>query len=469
MWSDDLVAAVIDTYGEEQGNSVIRTYGKAFRSSYREDFSAKMAVCDIQYMLLLNEEHPLEMSFYRSASSDRINQFAFKLFHRDRFIPLSDIMPILENMGLRILGERPYHITTNEGKLVFIHDFNVIHNDDAEFNIVDVKDNFREVFMRVWSGSMENDGFNRLVLSAQLNWKEITLMRAYIKYMRQIGFTLSQAYMEETLVRNGSIVKLLVALFNERFDPESSSDDEKQKEITDRIIDELDTIAILDEDRILRRLLEIINATLRTNFFQKDREDHAKLYLSFKIASRTIPEMPLPLPMFEVFVYSSHFEGVHLRNAKVARGGLRWSERREDFRKEILDLMKAQVVKNAVIVPSGAKGGFVAKTLPDDGSRDVIMAEVVDCYSHFIRGLLDITDNFKHDKIIKPVDVKCYDEDDPYLVVAADKGTATFSDIANAVSKDYDFWLGDAFASGGSAGYDHKKNGNYGTWCLGFR
>ena len=457
-WLDELKDVLYHHYDDEQGEKIFESYSNAFRSSYREDFSAAEALADIIAMEKLDENNLLEMRFYPSSDANE-STYEFKLLHLKQIMPISDVVPILENMGLRVLSESPYRMVRDENDLVWIDRLIVEHNDDTEFDVVATKEIFKETFSRTWKAQVENDGFNRLVLAAHLNWREISVLRAYTKYLRQIGFTFSQKYIEETLAKNSITVKLLIDLFIQRLDPSIQQEEQRIKDIIDMIVEELDTVAILDEDRILRRLLDVINATLRTNYFQTDLNGDAKTYISFKMDPQVIPEMPLPLPMYEIFVYSPRFEGVHLRSAKVARGGLRWSDRREDFRTEILGLMKAQVVKNAVIVPSGAKGGFVAKCLPDESSRDVIMAEVVDCYRNFIRGLLDLTDNIKHGEIVYPAQVKRYDGDDPYLVVAADKGTATFSDTANAIAKEYDFWLDDAFASGGSVGYDHKKMG----------
>ncbi|MBP9721853.1 MAG: NAD-glutamate dehydrogenase, partial [Gammaproteobacteria bacterium] len=302
----------------------------------------------------------------------------------------------------------------------------------------------------------ESDKFNQLIIDANFTWREVAILRAYCKYFRQIGFTFSETYIQETILNNTEIAIDLVSLFKSRLSPLEKTDSEDL--IKAKILDALEKISNLDEDRILRRFLDVILATLRTNFFQVDSNSNFKNYISFKLNPALIPDLVLPLPMFEVFVYSARTEGVHLRGAKVARGGLRWSDRREDFRTEVLGLMKAQQVKNAVIVPAGAKGGFVCKQLPS-GNRDEIMQEVIACYSTFIRGLLDITDNIINDNIVPAENIVRHDEDDPYLVVAADKGTATFSDIANGISAEYNFWLGDAFASGGSVGYDHKKMG----------
>src|SRR5205814_3460783 len=310
----------------------------------------------------------------------------------------------------------------------------------------------QDAFARTWNGAVENDGFNRLVLGAELTWQEVGLLRAIAKYLRQAGSTFSQAYMEAPLARHPGLARLLVELFRLRFTPPRAADvEEKAHELVRQIEGELDADESLDEDRILRSFLSVIRAMLRTNFFQ------GKPYLSFKLDPVGIPDLPAPRPMFEIFVYSPRMEGVHLRAGSVARGGIRWSDRREDFRTEVLGLMKAQTVKNAVIVPTGAKGGFVVKRPPAD--RDALREEVVECYRLLVRGLLDLTDTLSGGGVVPPADVVRYDGDDPYLVVAADKGTATFSDIANALSAEYGFWLGDAFASGGSTGYDHKGMG----------
>ncbi|HET7676183.1 MAG TPA: NAD-glutamate dehydrogenase, partial [Gammaproteobacteria bacterium] len=321
-----------------------------------------------------------------------------------------------------------------------------------------VKGIFQDAFAQIWSGNVENDGFNKLVLAAGLTWRETALLRAYCKYLLQTGAPFSQAYMEQALANNADIAKCMIELFEIRFDPAGvdKTREARAKECIATLKQKLDSVSSLDDDRILRNFVTMIEATLRTNYFQTDKK-RPKPYMSFKLDPAKIPELPLPRPMFEIFVYSSRFEAVHLRGGKVARGGIRWSDRREDFRTEVLGLMKAQMVKNTVIVPVGSKGGFVVKRPPAD--RDKLMQEVVACYQNFMRGMLDLTDNLAGGKVVPPRDVVRRDPDDPYLVVAADKGTATFSDIANGVAAEYDYWLGDAFASGGSAGYDHKKMG----------
>ncbi|HEY8556625.1 MAG TPA: NAD-glutamate dehydrogenase domain-containing protein, partial [Actinomycetes bacterium] len=331
---------------------------------------------------------------------------------------------------------------------------------EGDLDISRVRDIFQEAFAAILRGEAESDGFNRLVLRARLTWRQIVVLRAYCKYLRQTRLSLSQEYMEQALANNPQIARWLGELFESRFDPTQPENSETRAEkLRERLGESIDQVANLDEDRILRSFLGMVEASLRTNFYQTGLGGQPKPYLSFKLDPTQVPSLPKPRPMFEVFVYSPRTEAVHLRGGRVARGGIRWSDRREDFRTEILGLMKAQMVKNAVIVPVGAKGGFVVKRPPTDGGREALMDEVVACYSTMMRGLLDITDNRVDGKVVPPADVVRYDDDDPYLVVAADKGTATFSDLANSIAQEYGFWLDDAFASGGSAGYDHKKMG----------
>lgn len=464
-WSDDLKNQLTEHFGEAEGLKHLLKYSKAFPASYSESYTPEEAIKDIEKIEALSKDYPLGMLFYKTNGDDTLS---LKLFHAEQTIILSDVLPILENMGLRIIGERPHELKFKDGNRVWVNDFIMTHTVSKEIDINDVKDTFQDAFMKIWFGEAENDGFNRLVLEANLTAQETAMLRAYTKYLRQTGFTFSQSYIEQALINNSDITKLLVQLFVLRFDPVIQHHvHPEEREIITNIEQLLEAVASLDEDRILRRLLEVILATLRTNYFQKYADGKIKSYISFKLDPFAISDLPLPRPKFEIFVYSPRVEGVHLRAGKVARGGLRWSDRREDFRTEVLGLMKAQQVKNTVIVPEGAKGGFVVKTQQTaEMSRDDYMKEVINCYSTFISGLLDLTDNIKDGVIIPPVDVVRYDEDDPYLVVAADKGTATFSDIANAISLKYGFWLGDAFASGGSAGYDHKKMGitSRGVW-----
>ncbi|CAM2873545.1 NAD-glutamate dehydrogenase [Legionella worsleiensis] len=458
-WTDDLQHYLQEAYGEEQANALFSLYKNAFPISYRDNFTPRIAVNDIKHIELLRPENPLGINFYRPLDESE-NNFRLKVYQHDSTIALSDVLPILENLGLRAISERPYVLKFEQGKVTWINDFAMQYNKVFEFNIDEIKELFQNAFAHVWFGDAENDGFNQLVLAAGLDWREVAILRTYAKYFKQIGFTFSQEYMEMALNNNVTIAKKLVRLFETRCNPvEMSNRESRFNDLTAEILSDLDNVSNLDEDKIIRQYVQAINATLRTNFYQLDEHGKPKSYISIKLNSKMIPGVPKPHPMFEIFVYSPRFEGVHLRCGKVARGGLRWSDRREDFRTEILGLMKAQQVKNSVIVPSGAKGGFVPKHLPVNGTREEIMAEGISCYRLFIRGLLDITDNYKDGQIVKPENVVFYDEDDPYLVVAADKGTATFSDIANSISLEYGFWLGDAFASGGSIGYDHKKMG----------
>lgn len=465
-WVDRLEEALIEDRGEERGISSLRRFSKAFPASYQDHFSEHDAAFDVTRIDEANESGGLSMNLYRPLEAEG-HRLHFKLYIADQPVPLSDVLPMLENMGVKVISENPYSI--HPGKAdnpVWLHDFQMVTQDGDEIDIPTIKRAFHEAFAKVWRGEMENDGFNRLVLKAGLTAREITILRAYCKYLRQAQIPFSQSYMEETLAGNPKITHLLVELFQCRFAQNISDERSNEERDADaaKIVEEirvlLDQVSNLDEDRIIRRFLNCIECTLRTNFAQIDEDGGPKSYLSIKLDSRNIDELPLPRPFREIFVYSPKIEGVHLRFGMVARGGLRWSDRREDFRTEILGLVKAQQVKNAVIVPVGSKGGFVVKQPPAaEEGREAFLAEGIECYKTFIRGLLDITDNLQSGNLTPPDFVVRRDADDPYLVVAADKGTATFSDIANGVSIEYGFWLDDAFASGGSAGYDHKKMG----------
>lgn len=458
-WSDELQLHLYEAYGEEQANAIFSRYKGSFPGGYTDVFTPRTAVYDIKHIEMLTPESPLGINFYRPLDEFE-NNFRLKIYQHNNTIPISDVLPILENLGLKAISERPYILKFDDEKVTWVNDFALQYNRNSQIQLDEIKELFQTAFARVWFGDAENDGFNQLVLAAGLNWREVAILRTYAKYFKQIGFTFSQYYMETALNNNITIAKKLIQLFTIRFDAhEIKNRNDRFSSLVQEIFADLESVANLDEDKIIRQYVHAISATLRTNFYQIGNQGHFKNYISIKLNSRSIPGVPKPQPMFEIFVYSPRFEGVHLRCGKVARGGLRWSDRREDFRTEILGLMKAQQVKNSVIVPSGAKGGFVPKHIPLNGTREEIMAEGITCYQLFIRGLLDITDNYKEGQVVKPQNVICYDEDDPYLVVAADKGTATFSDIANAISLEYQFWLGDAFASGGSVGYDHKKMG----------
>jgi len=458
-WIDDFQNVLYEMVGEEVSNRLFVKYKHAFQTVYQENFSPRTAVFDVQHIEEIADETALGMNFYRPLD-DFKSQFRLKIYRRNEPMPLSDVLPIIEKLGLRAISERPYVFQFDDHSQMWINDFSLHYIKDSTFKIDDIRERFQNAFSEIWFGQAENDGFNQLVLAAGLDWRQIAMLRAYAKYFKQIGLTFSQEYIEAALVNHPKIAQKMVQLFELRFNPELCEQYAESSELlkTD-ILTNLDGVDNLDEDKIIRYYLTAIEATNRTNFYQLDDTGKAKSYISLKLNSRALPNLPKPYPLFEIFVYSPRFEGVHLRGGKVARGGLRWSDRREDFRTEVLGLMKAQQVKNAVIVPSGAKGGFVPKQLPLDAGREAIQQEGVFCYQQFIRGLLDLTDNYCDGVLVKPEAVVCYDEDDPYLVVAADKGTATFSDLANAISHEYHFWLGDAFASGGSVGYDHKKMG----------
>lgn len=463
-WKEQLQSQLIEKYGKQKGTVLSKQYMQAFSPGYIDEYPPSFALNDISFIERLNEKHPLEIYFY--ISPEKEHPLHLRLFQWQKPIPLSDILPMLENFDLRTFNERPHQINLVGKEHVWLSDFAVVYS-KANFDIEQIRDLFQDAFISIYKGLSENDGFNKLILSANVSWREVMVLRAYTKYLRQVSFPFSQSYIEKTLANNATIAKNLIELFLVLHNPTKA---DKEVNIANKIekdiLEALDAVTSLDEDRIIRRFLALLKATLRTNYFQPNAKGEPKTYLAFKFSSKSIPELPLPTPLYEIFVYSTRFEGIHLRNAKVARGGIRWSERLEDFRTEILGLMKAQIVKNAVIVPSGAKGGFVLKTETISKTREALQAEVVACYKFFISGLLDITDNIYEKKTVHPPHVVCYDDFDPYLVVAADRGTASFSDLANEISKSYKFWLGDAFASGGSTGYDHKKIGitARGTW-----
>ncbi|WP_319784154.1 NAD-glutamate dehydrogenase [Oceanisphaera sp. IT1-181] len=454
-WEDQLSQALSVSLGEAEGKRLFDKYGAAFGHSYTERVMPGSAVADIEKLEALSDEQPLGMLFYRAQEEKPdSNRVRLKLYHRNEPIHLSDVMPMLENLGLRIIGETPHQVSCGDDTY-WVLDFSMSYI-GAPLDLDHCQARFQQAFAQVWNKELENDGFNRLLLASELTGRDISVLRGYAKYMRQTGVSFSQQYIEETLARYPQLAQLLFTLFEQRFSLVQTQDATQEAELHQQLVAELDNVANLDDDRIIRRFMEMIEATVRTNFYQPAANGEPKPYISFKLAPATISDMPQPLPMFEIFVYSPRVEGVHLRWGKVARGGLRWSDRREDFRTEVLGLVKAQQVKNTVIVPVGAKGGFVCKQLPE-GDRAAFLAEGKACYRLFIRALLDVTDNIIEGVVIPAKDVVRHDEDDYYLVVAADKGTASFSDIANEISAEYKHWLGDAFASGGSVGYDHKK------------
>lgn len=459
-WQDKLNTKIVNFYGEELGKDIVAKYDNAFSRSYAEHNLPSAAIVDIQRIEKLDDENKLDILFYQpQEQSSSSNIVKLKLYHRHEPIHLSDVLPMLENFGLRVVDESPFKVTTVSGDVSWVMDFTMLYKPHGNFDMEKAQELFQTAFSDTWALELEDDGFNRLILNAGITGRKVTIVRAYAKYMKQIGSSFSIDYIASTLAYYPDIAKLIIDLFHQKFCPTVKRNKSKVESIEASILEKLDNVSNLDDDRIFRRYLDLVNATLRTNFYQKNQAGEYKSYMSFKMLPSLIPDMPLPLPKFEIFVYSPRVEGVHLRGGKVARGGLRWSDRMEDFRTEILGLVKAQQVKNTVIVPVGAKGGFVCKRMPENADRKQIQAEGQACYKIFIKSLLDITDNIVDGKVIHPKNVIRLDEDDPYLVVAADKGTATFSDIANGISEEFGFWLGDAFASGGSVGYDHKKMG----------
>ncbi|WP_376695250.1 NAD-glutamate dehydrogenase [Wenzhouxiangella sp. EGI_FJ10305] len=501
-WEDELTEILVREHGEDHGLELARRFGRAFPVSYADDVSPNVASYDVVKVSQLRDLDDMRMSLYKPRRRGS-GLLRFKIFKHSKPLPLSDVLPMLENLGMRIVSERPYELTVSDGHRVWIQDFDMRPPNDSDVQLDRVRDKFQEAFEQIWRRRCENDGFNRLIMVAGLDWRQVNLLRACCKYLLQTGMPFSQNYMEQTLAAWPLVARLLVEYFELRFDPARETAGKQQRAAAgkrlqqaceelaaaydDEVLDEylgnvckartadepdrgamivrkailraVDSVSSADQDRILRAFYDMIRSILRTNVYQRDARGEWHEYASFKLDSAIVPELPQPRPWREIWVYSPRVEGVHLRGGQVARGGLRWSDRREDFRTEVLGLMRAQSVKNTMIVPVGAKGGFVAKQLPEGDDREAMMAEVVYCYRSFINGMLDITDNLEGEALVPPREVVRHDDDDPYLVVAADKGTATFSDIANAISAEHGFWLGDAFASGGSNGYDHKKMG----------
>ena len=499
-WHDELRDILVQRLGPEKGLKLAARYARALPTGYIEEVTPWIAAADVETAASLKGPEDIRLSLYRPRGKSGDSGLRFKLFRYGSHIPLSDALPMMENMGLRILSEHPYVMELSGGN-IYIQDFEVLPERRADFDLDALKDTFQQAFERIWRGDAENDGFNDLILAAGLDWRQVAMLRACCKYLLQTGVPFSQPYMEQTLCKYPLHARLLVELFEAKFDPAREQatrtvveaarkrlarelaplfgeemdrlhphlietvgaargeSRERQVEAAAKAMSAvMDSVASLDEDRILRSFKAVILACLRTSFYQL-HDGRPREVMSFKLDPALLPDLPKPRPYREIFVYGPRVEGVHLRFGPVARGGLRWSDRREDFRTEVLGLVKAQMVKNTVIVPVGAKGGFYVKRPPAGGDRDAQLAEGVACYRLFINGLLDITDNLVEGALVHPRDVVRHDGDDPYLVVAADKGTATFSDIANAISADHGFWLGDAFASGGSVGYDHKGMG----------
>jgi glutamate dehydrogenase len=461
-WRDRFEEVLRDTGDRMLAAEVHARYGQAFPPGYQDLFAPEEALADLEVIETLGPQRPVAVRAYRAAGHAD-DGFRFKLYRLDEAAPLSDVLPIVECMGLKALVEHGFELKPTGGRPVWAHELILRRGAHERLDIADVKGPFEAAFMAVWSGLTENDGFNRLVFELGVGWREAALMRALARYRQQSGLDPSQGVQEQALADNPAIARLILDLFRTKFDPALAAALEARRDMAEAIFAEIESalqaVVSLDADRVLRRLALVVRAMVRTNYYQLNDQGAPKPYISFKVRSQDLLDLPAPKPYREIFIWSPQVEGVHLRFGPVARGGLRWSDRRDDFRTEVLGLVKAQQVKNAVIVPVGAKGGFYPKLLPK-GPADAVRAEGVAAYKTFLQGLLDITDNLDAaGRVIPPVGVIRHDGDDPYLVVAADKGTATFSDIANGMAEQYGFWLGDAFASGGSAGYDHKAMG----------
>ncbi len=454
-WDEDLYAEATRVLGEERARTLLDQFGASIPETYKADVSAADAVGDLSTMLGLRQSG----AEFAVRLVEHPERWTLVVYRSGTLITLSEVLPQLQHMGLEVVEEHPYKFTGNSSAGSFwIYEFGL--RPPAATASGGLRQVFEDALTALWNGQTEDDGFNTLVVTVGLTWREVTLLRACAKYLRQAGTRFSEDYVQRVLRSNGAITRLLIRLFESRFDPaRQGGASERCEAITEEIRGQLDEVVSLDHDRILRSYLALIDATLRTNYYKQESLGGADGTLVLKLDPGSVPGLTSPRPKFEIFVYSPRLEAVHLRFGRVARGGLRWSDRLEDFRTEVLGLVKAQEVKNAVIVPSGAKGGFVCKRLPDPSDREAYQAEVLACYKTFIAAMLDVTDNIAGDQVVPPPGVVRRDGDDPYLVVAADKGTATFSDTANEVAAIYGFWLGDAFASGGSEGYDHKKMG----------
>ncbi len=460
-WAEGLKEELIFKFGEEEAAQYFAKYKKSFSVSYCNRFDARRAAIDISRIEESLKSNSIIFNLYHGSNSPK-DVSELKIYSWQKELFLSDVMPILESFGFNVIHEHTYVVNVEENK-VWVHYFKLnLSKSEIGFS-EELKRNFEETISLIWRDVTSVGSLNRLLVSANLNWKQIYMVRSYAKYIYQAGFRHDQEYVAGILVNHSNIIKLLVELFEAKFNPQLKIKQDERfeliSEISTKIKLALNKVSVASHDLTIRKFLGVIDATLRTNYYQSDENGGFKGYVSFKFDCKKVPDLPLPLPYAEIFVYSTRVEGVHLRGGRVARGGLRWSDRHEDFRTEVLGLMKAQMTKNAVIVPVGSKGGFVVKKDPTKISREEYLKEGVECYKIFLRGMLDLTDNVINGKIVNPQNVIRHDDVDPYLVVAADKGTATFSDIANSVSAEYNFWLGDAFASGGSVGYDHKKMG----------
>ncbi|MDG1818444.1 MAG: NAD-glutamate dehydrogenase [Porticoccaceae bacterium] len=460
-WCDSFTEEAVVYWGERDGRALGRQFQRAFPAAYRELYKPLESIADVLLIDELDSAGELGIAFNK-LDGEANNSLQLKLFHWDSPLELSDMIPMLENLGFRVMVEHPYLIVPDSGHQIWLQDFRLSFSLDVNVDVSAVQGSFKDALRVVWQGEAENDSFNRLVIGARLDWRSVAMLRLYARYLKQLGIAYSQNFIADTLAGHLDITRNLVALFKSYFDPRyaaEKSPSDRSEGLSNKIRQSIDAVENVSEDMVLRGYLEVLEATLRTNFFQTFADGSSKSYISVKLQAGKISLAPKPRPEYEIFVYSPRVEGVHLRGGKVARGGLRWSDRFEDYRTEVLGLVKAQQVKNAVIVPTGAKGGFVAKQANMAAGREAWLQEGISSYMLYVQALLDISDNLIEGEIMTASDTVRRDGDDPYLVVAADKGTATFSDTANQISEANNFWLGDAFASGGGNGYDHKAMG----------
>ncbi|WP_323842878.1 NAD-glutamate dehydrogenase [Moraxella sp. Pampa] len=455
-WSDEYLKVLSEDLGESEANRIMREYGDFIPAAYKERYDANTAAADTKRLLVINENNPMVWRLYQPVG-EGADRLTLKLYGQGEPLILSLVLPILENFGVLVLSAQTFQFDNNQS--AWLQEYKLKLRNGISIDLDVVRRQFEDSLREIWQGNIESDKLNELILTTSLDAYDVLILRALSRYMVQARAPFSNDYIHATLVKNPKLSEKLVELFHAKMSPDVIEREFVIATVQKDIDVKLAKVQSLDEDRIIRWFLDLIGALLRTSFYQVDPLGNRKDRVSFKFAASQIPHLPKPKPMFEIYVYSARTEGVHLRGGKVARGGLRWSDRMEDYRTEVLGLVKAQMVKNAVIVPVGSKGGFVCKDRTKASSREEWQAEGVACYQTFIRGLLDLTDNLVDGKVVPPANTVRHDEDDPYLVVAADKGTATFSDIANKLSAEYGFWLQDAFASGGSAGYDHKGMG----------
>ncbi len=461
-WSDALIEKFCEVYGEHEGRRKYREVESSFSNEYRYKFTADNVIEDLSYIQNAAQKKELVYNFVSSEQ-----EFKLKIYSPEQSLRLSDILPPIENLGFIAIEEQSFFIReTTKFCNIWLYEFKLSPIEAINIDVVTLKHNIEEALDKIAHNELESDNLCKLVTLAGFDWVKVKVIKSLTSYLAQTGFLYSKDYIQQVLVKHYKYSEMLFQLFELMFSPSKHSSTQAENLVAE-MISYLEGVEISAEDKVLSNMRLIIQATLRTNFYQKDKVTGSyKKYFSFKFDSKKVPDLPLPVPFAEIFVYSNDFEGLHLRGGKVGRGGIRWSDRGEDYRREVLGLMKAQMAKNTIIVPTGSKGAFFVKLMQSDYSREEYMQKVVHCYQDFLRGLLDITDNLVDNKVVQPVNTITYDDPNPYLVVAADKGTGSFSDYANAISAEYNFWLRDAFASGGSLGYDHKKIGitSKGAW-----